>query len=656
MKTETSYLSLIIILLFAAGELKSQRIPAFGIVVKEEIEMKEYEKDKDAEAVVLFDLGKSSFVNTDNGFDVLFERRTRIKIFNKAGYKHADVAIWYYREGNIFEKVFDLEAVTYNFENGVLIKTPLDVKATYDEKVNEYWNIKKFAMPNVKEGSIIEFKYKIQSPYKFNLRDWNFQSSIPTIYSEYELRSIPFYTYTYIFQGASKFHKNTVAKDNVSRNFRSVTFNDMIYVFAMKDLAGFTDEEFITSKNDYLIKMDFQLASFHEIGGRKTDIVTTWPKLCDDLLKGSYGKFLKGSEKASGKIIDFSETAGKTEMEKIEYIVNAVKANFSWNNRFSRYPNKTINEFLKEKNGTSTNINLFLTGALRAAGINASPVLISTRSHGKIKVDYPFAHFFNSTIALAKLSNGMLLLDATDPNCPFNIIPVECINEKGLVVEKNSGQWVELSSAVTSYVARSFEIKIDTKSDSLLCQMDIRSDGYDAINMRDEFGGNTEDVAKHFQTKGFIVSSPVVINNFADNMKVYNIKLNASTKPESFADKIYVPPFLMETLSENPFRQSSRSYPVDMVYSKNRIFTSTIVVPENYKIESLPRSSLVNNDLVAVELKVMLEEGVVRITGNYAFKKAVYQPSEYARLKHHFNEIIRVFNEKVVLVREDLVN
>ena len=177
----------------------------FGKLEKDDIEFAKYAQDENAEAVVMFDMAKSYFLEDDGSFDVIFERKTRIKIFSEAGIKWAEVEIPFYQEGSIYEKVYDIEAFTYNFENGQMNTIPFDVSNTYDEKKNEYWNVRKFALPNVKEGSIIEYRYKISSQYKFNFRDWEFQWRIPVVYSEYEVKMIPFYEYAFILQGANKF-------------------------------------------------------------------------------------------------------------------------------------------------------------------------------------------------------------------------------------------------------------------------------------------------------------------------------------------------------------------------------------------------------------------------------------------------------------------
>lgn len=178
----------IAILLFVilSAQLNAQDyLAGFGKPKLNEITLTEFSKDKNAEAAVLYDIGKSGFTRTDNGFEVYFERSTKIKIFKKSGFHWAEVEIPFYFEGNIAEKVFDIEAYAYNIENGVVKRTQLNEKNIFEDKKNEYWRQMKFAIPDVKEGTVIEYKYSIRSPYLFNLRDWEFQSSIPTVYSEY---------------------------------------------------------------------------------------------------------------------------------------------------------------------------------------------------------------------------------------------------------------------------------------------------------------------------------------------------------------------------------------------------------------------------------------------------------------------------------------
>src|SRR5665647_217449 len=109
-----------------------------------------------------------------------------------------------------------------------------------DEEFNEHWYNNKFAMPDVKEGSVIEISYKIKSPYLFNFRGWEFQNRIPVIFSEYTVNMIPFYEYSNMLQGANKFDGfRSYETTSTSSPLGSIAYNDMAYCYTMKDLPAF---------------------------------------------------------------------------------------------------------------------------------------------------------------------------------------------------------------------------------------------------------------------------------------------------------------------------------------------------------------------------------------------------------------------------------
>ena len=325
---------ILVLLLSSQVAIKAQELSReFGKIGKPEADLVTYSLDKSAEAVVLFDIGKSYFVLSETGYDVVYEKTTRIKIFSEAGIKWGEVEIPYYQEGGIYEKVYDIEACTYNPYRDAFTITKFNTANCHDEKVNEFWLVKKFALPEVKAGSIIEYRYKINSQYKFNLRDWEFQSNIPTIYSEYEVRMIPFYNYVWLLQGSQKFDSYTSREDiGIKRRFAAIEFNDIVHKFIMKNIPAFNDEEYITSRNDYLIKIDFQLAKIISPDGGTTEVVSTWPKLINALIKDEdVTRFANKCEKLTTKLINPDSLLNKSREEKFDFILNFVKANFNWN-------------------------------------------------------------------------------------------------------------------------------------------------------------------------------------------------------------------------------------------------------------------------------------------------------------------------------------
>ena len=636
---------------FAHGQDFSKE---FGKIGKSEIELQQYSPDKNAEAVVLFDIGKSYFLNTDNSFDVIFERTTRIKILTEAGIKWAEVEIPYYQEGDIYEKVYAIEAYAYNYENGHLTKTSLKQSNIYSEKVNNYWKVMKFAIPNVKKGTIIEYKYKINSPYKFNLRDWAFQWKIPVVYSEYEVRMIPFYEYTWLLQGAKRFDRQTSYIDKLSsRHLGTLTFRDMVNKYIMENVPAFDNEEFITSINDYLIKLDFQLSKIIYPSGASVKIINTWEEMNKEFLKDKdFGKFIKTSEKLAAKLPGIEKVKAKSDNEKFNYALNYVKSNFNWNGNNSKYASKTPRKLLEEKYGNCADINLFTIGLLNALGIDAEPVLISTRAHGKIKYNYPYTHFFNYVLILARVDSSKILTDATEILNLNNRIPSRCINDKGLIVQKDKVEWTGLACRFPSEINTDIQTKI---IDGLIMKSTVSKTAteYAALYYRKHYANPVETLKSKIENNGTsLIDSSINVQNQSVKEKPYILTYTQTSKPEIVNGKIYLSPFLDLPVSDNPLSQKERTYPVDMTYPKKRVFHAVIQIPEGYKAEYVPAKQKIDNALFALDYSATANDKQITLSFEYYFKLSVYAPKDYQKIKHYFNEIVKKGNEKVVLAKK----
>jgi hypothetical protein len=515
-------------------------IKEFGKIGQDEIELAQYSKDKNAEALVLFDIGKSYFLKVANSFEIIFERMTRIKVFSESGIKWSEIEIPYYQEGGIFEEVYDIEACSYNFENGIINKTNLDIANTYDEKVNDFWNMKKFVLPNVKAGSIIEYKYKISSQFFFNLRDWKFQWKIPVLYSEYEVKMVPFYEYSFLLQGANKFdYQTSYVERDVYHQFGQTRYHNMVHKYVMMDIPAFYDEEYISSVNDYIIKLDIQLSKIIYTYDTATDVITTWEALITDLLKHNhFGKYVIKSEKLTSKLINTDSLLNKNNKEKFDFILKYAKINYSWNKKNDKYATKSPGKFVTDKYGNCAEINLFVVGMLNGAGIEAYPVLISTRDHGKIRVDYPYSHFFNYVLILANIDGKQVLSDATEVLGLNDRIPVRCINDKGLIINKEKVKWLDLECTIPSETVT--EIKINLSGLYLNADIIKTATEYDALYFRNLYGNNTRNIAEKLFLNGYkLIDSSITVQNQFEIKKPYILSYNLTGKPDIINNKLW---------------------------------------------------------------------------------------------------------------------
>ena len=173
--------------------------PAFGNVSKTELTSMVCEFDKDAEAVCLVDEGENSYTISRFSVSINGAYRKRIKVLKEPGVgMAADVKIRYYsKEG--YEKISGITGTVYNLDDaGNIVTSKLEKAQIYDKKIDSRWSEISFALPNVKVGSVVEYKYK---RFKKNsiedIDDWYFQSYMPVKYSAYNLILPEYFEFTY---------------------------------------------------------------------------------------------------------------------------------------------------------------------------------------------------------------------------------------------------------------------------------------------------------------------------------------------------------------------------------------------------------------------------------------------------------------------------
>lgn len=640
----------IVLFFFVVNILSAQEyIHEFGKYSKEEFELKECAFDPSAEAVVIYDIGRSFFLKSN--FDIIFQRRFKIKVFNKAGLDQAEISIPVYEGSSGQEKITSIEGNTYNYENGEIRTTQLKSKETYQVKLNDHWYVHKFAMPDVKEGSVIEVSYQISSPYIFNFRNWDFQQSIPVIYSDYTAEIDPHFEYMYFLQGAKKFDEFTTNNIN-SQTFdlSKTTSSDVAYHFVLKNIPAFIDDQFISSPDDYKIKIIFQLAGYASSMGSVIKVMTTWPLLIKDLINHEdFGKYLKVSENKAKDILSTLELPSDG-LEKAKLLRLWVTSNINYNGTNALLSSKSVKELLVQKIGNAAEINLFYLGMLRAAGINAQPVIIGTRDYGKIRTDYPVISAFNYVLVQAAIDGKEYLIDATTSTLGFNEVPPKCLNEKGLLVNDDVVKWVNMGSSVPSELQYKLNLSLQPQTGDIIQNCKIKASGYLAAELRSKYIADYDEFYKSLVTASHPMDDSLKCVSLTTIEEPFELEFNETQFLETAEDKLIINPFCGKAISENPFKLAARSYPIDFNYRQSKSFETTINIPSGYSILSKPDNLEVNNAVVMITYSVeILNPETLKVTAMYDFKKDIYPAEAYSNLKAYYNIIVNKLNEKIVL-------
>ena len=208
----------LVVTMFCLASLSGQKLK-FKKVSDKEMSSMECSYDKEAHAEYLQHLVeiKYKYNDTENRFEIEYTVHDRIKIYDKEGFKYADRSISYYTgDGTLHDsEITDLQGYTFNLVGGKQEKVKLNKANIFDKKKSKFYNQTSFAMPAVKEGSVLDIKYKVLVPRVYAVDMFYFQSDIPIRFSEFYAEVPEFYTYNFNFNGLLEIEKEEKERNEV---------------------------------------------------------------------------------------------------------------------------------------------------------------------------------------------------------------------------------------------------------------------------------------------------------------------------------------------------------------------------------------------------------------------------------------------------------
>lgn len=630
----------------------------YGYITYKQFEQTAPEKDSTAVAIVLNEFGEAYISNNIN-HNLIFEHHYVIKILKKEGLEEANIEIPLAKNDKKYEMLLSLKATSYTIENNRIVKTDLDPKNVFTENSDKYWDQKKFTIPNVREGSIIEVQYKLESPFFVrNFRTWEFQSHLPKLVSEY-WASIPGnYRYNISWKGFLKFSKNetSVVKDcfDVGGGNRADCGH---YKFAMKNIPAFIEEDYMTAKSNFIASINFELEEIQYFDGQVDRVTTQWKDADTEMVKDpNFGGQLKKGKDIAQKI-ESQLTLVTDPLEKAKIIYDFVKRNYQWNGYYSKY-SEGIKKAFESKKGSIGDINLSLIAALRSQDLDVESLLLSTRNNGWPTELFPVLSDFNYVVAKLNMGDKVYLLDASDQLLPFGMLPEQCLNDKGRVFgDKKPSYWYNLKATEKYKKITVMDLTVESNG-TFKGTVQHQYVGYSAYGKRREIFsfGNQEDYIQ--KVKSNLHQS--TISNYtikgAENLteplvEKFNIEIE---NPESSADHFLLNPFIFGKLERNPFRASERLYPVDFGAPIETTLVLNLTLPSAFQLESAPDRAGLTLPNAGGKLLFEVVPMENKITVNYLFtiNKTLFSSTEYHYLKELYDRVIQTQGADLILKKK----
>jgi hypothetical protein len=625
----------------------SAQVQEFGKVSKAELLKKNSEIDRSAEAEVLFESSETVIAIIGGHFEITVRNHTRIKIFNEKGLEEANIKINYIDKAQA-EHIQKLEAQTYNLDEAGNIKVAkLDKKNVFEKPVNNRIRETAFGFPEVKPGSVIEYRYTLKRKILY-VDEWAFQRHIPVLYSSVTLQYPPEFKFTPVPRAYQK----------IDNKFEKAAIYD-IQSYSMSNVPALKHEPFISSEEDYLQRIKFSLHGYF------SDEVTiklarTWPDVIKELLEDvDFGEQLKKNIPRT-KDLDAQLSLKRSDYEKMVTIFEYVKKNMVWDGKTSIWATSGVKNAWDKKTGNSGEINLILANLLKEAGLKANPILVSTRDNGRVLTTDPGIEQFNTVMAYVTIDSSVYTLDATDKRTPANLIPPSVVLSEGLIINNFDNATLSESDWGWKMLWNENKLYYKLVNISGILGADGKIKGSAFIINKDY--ARTEFLGKYNTDSNSVAGAYKAMhsNISLNDIKSRNDEVDSLPFEQTMAFEIpaeengdyrIININLFTGLQNNPFLAEDRSSDIFFGYNQKFLIRGGYTIPADYVVEELPKNVRMVTPDKSVDLTRIMQKAnnVVTYSITLDFKKPFYLIEEYKDFAEFYKQLNTVLNEPIVV-------
>ncbi|MFP3593824.1 transglutaminase-like domain-containing protein [Chryseobacterium sp. SIMBA_038] len=571
----------------------------------------------------------------------------RVKIYDKDKAEDwLNLEIPLYKNGSSEERLNKIKAFTYNLENGVVVPIKVEKSSKYKSKESKYLTINKFAFPNVKNGSVIEYQYEVISPFLFAIPEVLIEGDTPSMYTEYVLDNPLNISYNINYTG-SLTPKYRIVED---KNLYGTQYKT--YRFGYENLKGFKAEKFVKNDRNYRTKLSAELNSTNF--SQLKLYSSSWEQIKDRLYENEdFGGELKRSKLAKENM-----PAGisnlKNDTEKADAIFNYVKNTFTWNNDRGIYTEDGIKKLLETKTGNAAEINLFLVMMLREAGIKADPVLISTVNNGLINLTSPNVSNMNFVIVAIEAKDGLHIYDATAKQSSMDQLPPRDWNNFGILLTKDKVKQIQMVNAKPSFTYLTANAKIN-EDGSISGTYSDKDTGTYAMFAKESYDDNSDKYKKQYKENFAIDFTGIDSKVLESGDFESTMKFSSDNLIDRVGKKMIINPMLFLNKNSNEFDQTEeRKYTIDFISPYTKVKKVVLEIPEGYTIEELPKSKKIVTEDKEIAYSYVIEQkgNTLEIISTTTVKSADYPKDYYPAFKQIWGVASKSENQVISLVKK----
>jgi len=575
---------------------------------------------------------------------------SRIKILTEEGREYANVEIPYLKGSTSIRqlqaRVIHPDGSIVEFD-GTIYDKPL-VKARGVRMM-----AKSFTLPGVEVGSIIEYRYRRAMPYgwAFNSR-WLLSDDLFTRHGVFSLRQADNLLLRWSWPlGLPPDTKPPARERGLIR-------------LDVHDVPAVVTEEFMPPEDLMKFRVEFV---YEGEDSDQRDEAAYW-KAFGKRSNSDVQRFSKPNRALDQEVARLVQPGDSTEAKVRKLYARAQQIR---NLSFERQA--TEQETAREKLGDNDDaedvldhgyahadeVTWFLYALLRAAKIDASLVLVSTRDENFFDPHLMNARQLNTCVVLVPLGDSAVYLDPGTPFVPFAYLPWGETAVKGLRLGADGGQWVttSLPEAKDSRVERKVDVKL-TPSGALEGKAIVTYTGLEASWRRVTERNDDATDRRKFLEDDLDASIPTGIEvkltntpdwSAAETPLVAEFDLTVPGWAAAAGNRSLMPIGLFGGAEKHMFEHSARVHPLYFTFPYKHSDTVAIDLPPGWQVSAVPKPRMADLSVASFDSSAQAAGQKLSIKREFAWNTVIIQQKFYGQVRDFFQTVRAGDQDQIVI-------
>lgn len=597
-------------------------------ITPQDMQFKEVPGYPNEPAVLLYHADYITYVSDYDQSEFVYNR---IKVLTEAGKSYANVEIpivpWI--------KIHDLEARAIQPDGSIAELTAKPFEKVILKNRDFKFLAETFTLPNVVVGTIIEYRFRLQSSETY-INEWILDHELFAVREHF------------LFKHAGPFVMSFVVSGSTAKPEKK----NETYELELTNVPPFRQEEQMPPTENYKASVQFfygrtDASSLRDFWTEKA----RWWSLGANNFIGDYRAIRETSTTVIGNATDPEEKLRKlyTRVQEVRNLYWERERSNKEEKKEHLKENKSVVDVLKHGYGNSYEISALFVAMARAAGFDASLILVADRERRFYREKFLDPSQYNWTIAGVNVQGKNLLLDPATKFCPFGLVRWTSTATSALKLEKDTWNFIIMPSLGQdrAVVMRTARVELDDQG-SLKGHVTVTFEGGEALERRlldlqtDEAGRNK---ALEEEVASWLPSQSTVKMNYSKGWQetggsiIADMEIQVPSYASKAGKRLLLPSSLFPTRQKAVFLHPDRKYPVYFPYAFSELDVTVIKMPAGYSAETIPESLELKPKFGMYRSNTKVSEDQIVNTRGLFISQFMFEPAQYPELKEFFAKV-----------------